>query len=74
MSVGIKGGLRPEWRAETCTHCGKCVNSRPMRSFEGVEGYIVSFGGTFGNRIAQGEVIIPFIKKEETQRMSFLPV
>ena len=22
--IGIKGGLRPEWKAETCIHCGKC--------------------------------------------------
>ena len=89
--IGIKGGIKPEWKPENCVHCGKCekvckrgaisisdgtvninasecvncgkcVRSCPSGSIEGTEGYVVSFGGTFGNRIAQGEVIIPFIE------------
>ena len=48
--------------ASECVNCGKCVRSCPSGSIEGTEGYVVSFGGTFGNRIAQGEVIIPFIE------------
>ncbi|MBQ3399158.1 MAG: 4Fe-4S dicluster domain-containing protein, partial [Synergistaceae bacterium] len=89
--IGIKGGIKPEWKPENCVHCGKCekvckrgaisisdgavtinasecvncgkcVRSCPSGSIEGTEGYVVSFGGTFGNRIVQGEVIIPFIE------------
>ena len=92
--LGIKGGIRPEWRSEKCIHCGKCknicrkgaieiaedrieinrekcnycgrcANVCPADSFDSIEGYIVSFGGLFGNTINLGEVIIPFIEDKE---------
>ena len=92
--VGIKGGIKPVWKAQSCIHCGKCervcrqraitvedenikinlnqcnhcgrcFNSCPVNSFEAVEGYIVSFGGLFGNTINKGKVIIPFIENRE---------
>lgn len=48
-----------------CVYCGRCVHSCPVKSIEGIEGYIVSFGGLFGNTINRGEVIIPFIEDRE---------
>lgn len=44
-----------------CNFCGRCVKSCPTEAWDTVSGYIVSFGGLFGNSIAKGEVIIPFI-------------
>lgn len=50
---------------EKCNYCGRCYYSCPTDSFKGTKGYIVSFGGLFGNRISKGEVIIPFIEDRE---------
>lgn len=44
-----------------CNFCGRCVKSCPTEAWDTVSGYIVSFGGLFGNSIAKGEAIIPFI-------------
>ena len=92
--LGIKGGLRIEWKPDTCircglcekicrlgaikiedgkvlidqdkcNYCGRCFYSCSTDSFLGTKGYIVRFGGLFGNRISQGEVIIPFIEDKE---------
>ncbi len=49
-----------------CTFCGRCVKSCPTDAWEGESGYIVSFGGLFGNKIYKGEQLLPFIKSEET--------
>ena len=48
-----------------CVKCGRCVRACPAGSLEGTRGYIVSFGGLFGNTINRGEVIIPFIESRE---------
>ncbi|MBQ7169443.1 MAG: 4Fe-4S binding protein [Synergistaceae bacterium] len=56
---------RVEISRESCVNCGRCVRSCPAGSIRGTEGYIVSFGGLFGNTIARGEVIIPFIEDRE---------
>jgi dissimilatory sulfite reductase (desulfoviridin) alpha/beta subunit len=42
-----------------CIYCGKCVKSCPAEAWSGQNGYIVSFGGLFGNRISIGKPIIP---------------
>jgi len=42
------------------------VKSCPVESWDAVHGYIVSFGGLFGNQIAKGEPIVPFIEDKET--------
>ena len=34
-------------------------------AYDAQPGYIVSFGGTFGNHISKGETIIPFIENKE---------
>ena len=38
--------------------CNKCARGTP--------GYIVSFGGTFGNFVYKGEELVPIIKDKET--------
>ncbi|MCR5665384.1 MAG: 4Fe-4S binding protein [Eubacterium sp.] len=49
-----------------CNKCGRCVKSCPTDAWEGKPGYIVSFGGTFGNDIYKGEEMLPFIQDQET--------
>ncbi len=48
-----------------CNFCGRCVKSCPTEAWDTVHGYIVSFGGLFGNSINKGEAIIPFIENKE---------
>ena len=38
----------------------------PTDAWEGESGYIVSFGGLFGNKIYRGENLLPIIKDKET--------
>lgn len=49
-----------------CNYCGRCVKSCPTEAWDTVNGYIVSFGGVFGNHIAKGEPVIPFISDRDT--------
>ena len=49
-----------------CNNCGRCVKSCPVNAWKGEPGYIVSFGGIFGNKIHKGEQIVPIIKDKET--------
>ncbi len=49
-----------------CNHCARCVKSCPTDAWKGEPGYIVSFGGLFGNKIYKGEQILPIIKDKET--------
>lgn len=49
-----------------CNKCGRCVMSCPTDAWEGTPGYIVSFGGTFGNFVYKGEELLPIIKDKET--------
>jgi dissimilatory sulfite reductase (desulfoviridin) alpha/beta subunit len=51
--------------AEKCNYCGRCVKACPTEAWEGTPGYLVSFGGLFGNRIYQGENYLPVITSEE---------
>lgn len=54
---------------EDCVYCGRCVKSCPTSAWEGRNGYVLSFGGTFGNRIAPGKEILPIIyTKEEVHK------
>ena len=52
--------------AEKCNNCGRCVKSCPFGAWKGQRGYIISFGGTFGNLIAKGETTLPIIRDKET--------
>jgi dissimilatory sulfite reductase (desulfoviridin) alpha/beta subunit len=49
-----------------CNNCARCVKSCPTDAWKGEPGYIVSFGGLFGNKIYKGEQIVPIIKDKET--------
>lgn len=51
---------------EKCNNCGRCVKACPADSWNYEPGYIVSFGGLFGNKIYKGEQIVPIIKDKET--------
>jgi dissimilatory sulfite reductase (desulfoviridin) alpha/beta subunit len=52
--------------ASKCNNCGRCVKSCPVDAWKGESGYIVSFGGLFGNKIYKGETLLPIIKDKET--------
>jgi anaerobic sulfite reductase subunit C len=47
-----------------CIYCGKCVKSCPTEAWNGKNGFIVYFGGLFGNRIAIGKQLLPLIYTE----------
>ena len=49
-----------------CNNCARCVKSCPTDAWEGTPGYIVSFGGTFGNHIYKGEELLPIINDKDT--------
>jgi len=52
--------------AAKCNNCGRCVKSCPVDAWKGEPGYILSFGGLFGNQIAQGEQFLPVIRDTQT--------
>lgn len=49
-----------------CNYCGRCVKSCPTDAWKGESGYLISFGGLFGNQIYKGEQLLPIIKDKET--------
>lgn len=49
-----------------CNYCGRCALACPTDAWETVPGYLLSFGGLFGNRISKGEAIVPFVEDKET--------
>jgi dissimilatory sulfite reductase (desulfoviridin) alpha/beta subunit len=51
---------------DKCNHCGRCVSACPTGAWKGSEGFLVSFGGTFGNDIQKGREILPVIRDRET--------
>jgi dissimilatory sulfite reductase (desulfoviridin) alpha/beta subunit len=48
-----------------CIFCGKCVKSCPAGAWEGKNGYLLSFGGMFGNEIKEGLRLLPIIFEKE---------
>jgi len=53
-----------------CQYCGKCVKSCSMGAWMGTAGYLLFFGGMFGNKIAIAERILPLLhNKEEVFRV-----
>ena len=55
-----------ELTEEKCNYCGRCAKACPTDAWETQTGYLVSFGGLFGNRIHKGEELLPVITSEET--------
>lgn len=51
--------------ADKCNYCGRCAKSCPTDAWDVTPSYVVSFGGTFGNHIQQGEELVPLITSEE---------
>ena len=49
---------------EKCVYCGRCVKSCPTDAWQGKDGFVVSFGGLYGNRIAVGKTILTIIFDE----------
>lgn len=48
-----------------CNYCGRCVKACPTDAWVGEEGYLLSFGGLFGNEIHKGNEILPIVKDKE---------
>jgi dissimilatory sulfite reductase (desulfoviridin) alpha/beta subunit len=44
-----------------CVYCGKCVKGCPADAWKGKNGYLLSFGGMFGNEIKEGLRLLPLI-------------
>jgi dissimilatory sulfite reductase (desulfoviridin) alpha/beta subunit len=44
-----------------CNMCGRCVKACPTKAWEGKSGYVIYFGGLFGNRIAIGKQLLPLV-------------
>ena len=55
-----------ELTEDKCNYCGRCAKACPTDAWETQTGYLVSFGGLFGNRIHKGEELLPVITSEET--------
>ncbi len=51
---------------DKCSNCGRCAKSCPFDAWKSEPGYLVSFGGTFGNLIARGQQFLPIIRDKET--------
>ena len=49
---------------EKCVYCGRCVKSCPTDAWHGESGFVISFGGLYGNRIAVGETFLPIVFDE----------
>jgi dissimilatory sulfite reductase (desulfoviridin) alpha/beta subunit len=48
-----------------CMYCGKCVKSCPAGAWTGRDGYLLSFGGMFGNEIKEGIRLLPIVFDKE---------
>ena len=52
--------------ADKCNYCGRCAFACPTDAYDTVPGYLISFGGLFGNKINKGELIVPFVEDKDT--------
>lgn len=46
---------------KSCVYCGRCVKGCPTDAWEGEAGFILYFGGLFGNSIQIGRQLLPMI-------------
>lgn len=50
---------------DKCVYCGRCAKSCPMDAYEEHPGYMVSFGGMFGNHFHRGRQLTPFVQNHD---------
>lgn len=48
-----------------CFNCGRCIKNCPASAWHGESGFMISFGGLYGNRIAIGKNVLPIVFDEE---------
>lgn len=48
-----------DFNQKKCNYCGRCAKACPANALNGKSIYLLSFGGLFGNRIAQGRQLFP---------------
>jgi dissimilatory sulfite reductase (desulfoviridin) alpha/beta subunit len=60
-----KGKKELAFEEKGCVYCGKCVKSCPAGAWEGKGGYLLSFGGMFGNEIKEGLRLLPILFEKE---------
>ncbi|MFZ5987753.1 MAG: 4Fe-4S binding protein [Bacillota bacterium] len=60
-----KKNRKLDFDESACNYCGRCVKSCPVEAWEGKSGFIIYFGGLFGNRIAIGKQLFPIIFSKE---------
>lgn len=48
-----------------CNYCGRCSKACPTDAWDVKTGYLVSFGGLFGNQIFKGKELLPVVESEE---------
>jgi len=60
-----KAGKKLLFSEEACNYCGRCVKACPTEAWEGKSGFVLYFGGLFGNRIAIGKKLLPIIFSTE---------
>lgn len=48
-----------------CNYCGRCAKACPTDAWNVKTGYLVSFGGLFGNQIVKGKELLPVVESEE---------
>ncbi|MDR3201144.1 MAG: 4Fe-4S binding protein, partial [Spirochaetales bacterium] len=53
------------FKKDACTYCGKCIKSCPSDAWKGENGYILSFGGMFGNDIKTGLNLVPILFEKD---------
>ncbi len=51
---------------DKCINCGRCVKICKAAALNCETGFIISFGGRYGNKISVGKKILPLIKDEQT--------
>lgn len=51
---------------EKCRNCGRCAKACPKDAYEEHPGFLMSWGGRFGNHIRRGRQIVPFFESEDT--------
>ena len=71
-SKACRGGAITQTESEIlldkskCSNCGRCAKACPFDAWKSEPGYILSFGGTFGNMIVKGEQFLPIVRDKET--------